>query len=109
MRARLADEKFGVLTEIDLQVTLKEKLGVDRKPYLILGACNAPLAHQALEIEPPIGAFLPCNITVFEGDDGATYVQAIRPDRLFGLIDEPGVSALADEVGARLQRVLAAL
>lgn len=108
-RAALAAEGFGVLTEIDVQATLKKKLDVDRRPYLILGACNPPLAHRALEAEPPIGVFLPCNVNVFEGDDGQIYVQAVRPETMFTLIDHPGVAGIAREVGERLERVLAAI
>ena len=108
-REALATEGFGVLTEIDVQATLKKKLGVDRKPYLILGACNPSLAHRALEVEPAIGVLLPCNVTVFEGDDGATYVQAIRPKAMFEVVDNPDVKPIADEVEARLERVLSAL
>ena len=109
VKARLADEGFGVLSEIDVQATLKKKLGVDRAPYVILGACNPQLAHQALEAEPSLGVFLPCNVDVFQGEAGATYVQAVRPDVMFGLVDNPGVKPIAAEVNTRLQRVLAAL
>lgn len=108
-REALAHEGFGVLTEIDVQATLKKKLGIDRKPYLILGACNPPLAHKALEAEPAIGVLLPCNVTVFAGEDGATYVQAIKPEAMFGLIDNTGVRPIAHEVDERLRRVLDAL
>jgi uncharacterized protein (DUF302 family) len=109
VRELLAEEGFGVLTEIDVQATLKKKLGVDRRPYVILGACNPTLAHQALEAEPAIGVMLPCNVDVFEGEDGATYVQAVRPDVMFRLVDNPAVKPIAAEVDKRLQRVLAAL
>jgi uncharacterized protein (DUF302 family) len=109
VREALASEGFGVLTEIDIQATLKKKLGVERKPYLILGACNPPLAHRALEVEPPMGLFLPCNVDVFEGDDGAVYVQTPRPLVMFGLVGNPEVQPIAAEIDAKLQRVLGAL
>ena len=109
VREALAREGFGVLTEIDVQATLKKKLGVERKPYVILGACNPALAHKALEAEPAIGVLLPCNVDVFEGDDGGTYVQAVRPQALFRIVENPSVKPIADDVDARLQRVLAAL
>lgn len=109
VRDALGTEGFGVLTEIDMQATLKKKLGVDRKPYLILGACNPPLAHRALEAEPPIGLFLPCNVDVFEGADGAVYVQMPKPLVMFGLVSNPEVQPIAVEVDAKLQRVLKAL
>ena len=105
-REALATEGFGVLTEIDVQATLKKKLGVDRKPYLILGACNPPLAHQALEAEPPIGVFLPCNVDVFEGDDGAVYVQTPKPTIMFNLVGNAEVRPIAEDVDGRLRRVL---
>lgn len=108
-REALAAEGFGVLTEIDVQATLKKKLGIDGKPYLILGACNPPLAHRALEAEPPIGVLLPCNVTVFEGADGATWVQAIKPEEMFGLVGNPAVQPVAGQVARRLERVLAAI
>ncbi len=109
VREALAKEGFGVLTEIDVQATLREKLGVEEEPYTILGACNPPLAHKALDAEAPVGVFLPCNVDVFQGDDGATYVQTIRPVKLFGLVGNPKLEPIAAEVEARLQRVLEAL
>ena len=108
-RETLAAEGFGVLTEIDVQATLKKKLGIARKPYLILGACNPSLAHRALEAEPSLGVFLPCNVTVFEGDDGATWVQAIKPGAMFGMVDNPAIGPIAAEAGQRLERALNAL
>jgi uncharacterized protein (DUF302 family) len=109
VREALAAEGFGVLTEIDVQATLKKKIGVDRKPYLILGACNPALANRALEVEPPMGVFLPCNVDVFEGDDGAVYVQTPKPTVMFGLIKNPKVQPIAEEVDAKLRRVIEGL
>ena len=109
VREALAKEGFGVLTEIDVQAVLKKKLNIDRRPYLILGACNPSLSHQALEAEPPVGVFLPCNVDVFEGDDGATYVQTVRPVKMFGMIANPKLQPVAEEVDARVRRVLDAL
>lgn len=108
-RDALAKEGFGVLTEIDVQATLKKKLGVERKPYLILGACNPQLANRTLEAEPAVGVLLPCNVTIFEGEDGATVVQVIKPAAMFSVVNNPNVKAIADEVGERLERVLASL
>lgn len=109
VRAALPAEGFGVLTEIDVQATLKKKLDVDRKPYLILGACSPKHANQALTVEPPIGVFLPCNIDVFEGDDGATYVQSVQPEKMFGMVGNPDLEPIAAEVGVALRRVLDSL
>jgi len=109
VREALAKEGFGVLTEIDVQAVLKKKLNVDRRPYLILGACNPSLSHRALEAEPPVGVFLPCNVDVFEGDDGATYVQTVQPAKMFGMIANPRLRPIAEEVDARLRRVLDSL
>ncbi len=106
VRERLAAEGFGVLTEIDVKATLEKKLGVTRKPYVILGACNPALAHQALEAEPSIGVLLPCNVDVFVGDDGATWVQSIQPTKLFELVANPAVAPIAADVSARLRRVI---
>ena len=106
VRQALAAEGFGVLTEIDIQATLKKKLGVERRPYLILGACNPPLAHRALQAEPPIGVFLPCNVDIFEGDDGVVYVQTPRPIVMFDLVGNPAIKPIAEEVDLKLRNAL---
>jgi uncharacterized protein (DUF302 family) len=108
VRAALSDEGFGVLTEINVQATLNKKLGVQTRPYLILGACNPPLAHQALQAEPAIGVLLPCNVVVAGAEDGVT-VAAIDPIAMFSIVGREDVAPLANEVKARLERVLAAL
>lgn len=106
VRTALAEEGFGVLTEIDVQATLKKKLDVDRRPYVILGACSPPLANRALEVELPIGLLLPCNVTIFEGEEGQVYVQAINPAVMFEVVENPEVVGVATEVGERLQAAL---
>lgn len=105
----LAKEGFGVLTEIDVAATLKKKLGKDMPPYKILGACNPPLAHRAIEAEPPIGALLPCNVVVRQGPSGETLVEMMDPQAVMQLVDRAEVGQIAAEVRARLERVLAAL
>jgi uncharacterized protein (DUF302 family) len=102
----LGKEGFGVLTEIDVAATLKKKLGVDTKPYNILGACNPQLAHQAMQAEPQIGALLPCNVVVRVDDAGATRVEIMDPDAVLQLVGRPEVAAIAGEVRSRLERVL---
>jgi uncharacterized protein (DUF302 family) len=109
VRELLAGEGFGVLTEIDVKATLKKKLDLDFKRYVILGACNPPLAHRALEAEPDIGVLLPCNVCVSELDGGGTRVAAMNPVAAFNLIDNPGVAPIADDVRGRLQRVVDAI
>jgi len=104
-RMALAAEGFGVLTEIDVQATMKEKLGVDREPYVILGACNPPLAHRALEAELQLGALLPCNVVVFT-QDGTTHVSAVSAEKMLGMVGNPGLEPVAREAGERLGRVL---
>jgi len=105
----LAKEGFGVLTEIDVQATLKKKLGIERAPYRILGACNPQFAAQALEAEPQIGALLPCNVVVRQDAAGATLVEFMDPDAVLQLVQRPEVGKIAAEVRARLELVMAAL
>ena len=107
--ALLADEGFGVLTEIDVKATLKKRLGLDFRRYVILGACNPQLAHRALEAEPAIGVLLPCNVVVTEREGGGSTVLAFRPEVAFTLVDNPAAGPLAREVESRLERVLSRL
>lgn len=107
----LQEEGFGVLTQIDVKATLKEKLGADFRPYMILGACNPVLAHQALTSEPQVGALLPCNVTVEETEKG-TLVSIINPEAMLGfpsLSENAPVHEVAAEAKTRLTRVLEAL
>ena len=108
-RAALATQGFGVLTEIDVQATLKKKLGADMPPYRILGACNPALAHRALTAEPSIGVLLPCNVVVREDPSGSVRVEFMDPSAVLDLVDRPEIAQLAGEVRQRLERVMAAL
>ena len=105
----LGKEGFGVLTEIDVKATLKKKLDVDFRNYVILGACNPPLAHRALSAEAGIGLLLPCNVVVTEEDDGSAVVSAIDPVKQFVVVGRPDVEPLAREVADKLKRVLASI
>jgi uncharacterized protein (DUF302 family) len=104
--AALKEEGFGVLMTLDLQATLRQKLGVERPPYTILGACNPALANEALAAEPEIGLLLPCNVVVYADADGGTVVSAVDPEALFAVVRRDDLAPLAHEVGARLQRAL---
>lgn len=107
--AALKAEGFGALSDIDIQKAMKEKLGKDMPPYRILGACNPPLAHQALQADPEIGLLLPCNVTVRQGDGDQVVVGFLDPQVMVQLTDNPGVKGVADDAGDRLARVREAL
>ncbi len=107
--AALQEEGFGVLTEIDVQATMKKKLDIDFRPYRILGACNPPFAHKALEAEDKIGTMLPCNVIVQQTAPDKSEVAAVNPIASMQAVNNPALEGVAKEVTARLQRVIAAL
>ena len=105
VREELADEGFGVLCEVDVQATLKNKLGVDREPYLILGACNPQLAHGALNAESELGVLLPCNVVIYR-EDGETHISAVNAEQMLSLVGNDELSETAAEVCRRLASVV---
>ncbi|MGI8697809.1 MAG: DUF302 domain-containing protein [Mycobacteriales bacterium] len=105
-REALAEQGFGVLTEIDVQATLKDKRGLEMEPYVILGACNPDLAHQALEVDRSIGVLLPCNVVVSAREGGGSTVAILDPQLMASVTELPAVRPLADEASRRLQTVL---
>ena len=109
VREALQEEGFGILTEIDVAATLKKKLDVEFPPYEILGACNPPMAHQALQAEVDVGLLLPCNVVVRALEDGRTVVEALDPVKQLSVADNPDLPALAEEVRSRMARVIAAI
>ena len=107
--AALADEGFGVLSDINVAATLKKKLDKDMPPYRILGACNPTLAHQAISAVPEIGLLLPCNVLVRQDDSGTVHVSFMDPGAVMGLVDDEDVLPLAAAVREKLDRVMSAL
>lgn len=107
--AALKTEGFGVLTEIDVKHTLKQKLDVDFRPYKILGACNPSLAHRALTIAPEIGLLLPCNVVVSQGEKGKVTISLVDPLAMMGVVTNHALHPIAEEAAERLQRVADAL
>jgi uncharacterized protein (DUF302 family) len=103
----LQDEGFGILCDIDVKTTLKEKLDIDVDQYRILGACNPPLAHEGLIEEPDLGALLPCNVVVYETDGGDVVVSAVDPQQLVAITENSELDEIATEVHERFERVLA--
>lgn len=101
----LKEEGFGIISEIDVQTTMKNKLNIEHKPYTILGACNPALAHQAITFEPDIGLLLPCNVVVRENDNAEMVVAFMDPETVLGIIDSDEIKSLGKEVRVKLQNV----
>jgi uncharacterized protein (DUF302 family) len=109
VREALKGQGFGVITEIDAKKVLKEKLGINRSRYLILGACNPNYAHTALELEPELGTLLPCNVVIYEREDGRAVVTAMDPEAALKLVGNPKVEEIGREVRKRIQAALEAV
>ncbi len=109
IKEALQKEGFGILTEIDVKATLKKKLDVDYKPYIILGACNPNLAYQGLQAEPELGLLLPCNVIVYDNGDGTSTVSIVDPIQMLGVVANPALQPIAEEANTRLRRALESL
>ena len=109
IKQALQSEGFGILSEIDVAATLKKKLGVDYKPYIILGACNPNLAYQGLQSEPELGLLLPCNVIVYDNGDGSSTVSIVDPIQMLGVVANPALQPIAEEANRRLRRALESL
>jgi uncharacterized protein (DUF302 family) len=109
VRAALKEQGFGVLTEIDVKATLKAKIGEDVPPYIILGACNPPLAHRAITANPEVGMLLPCNVVVRETAGGGVVVEAMDPVAAMSIVQDEAVKAVAVEARDKLEKALTAL
>lgn len=107
--AALKEQGFGVLTEIDVRATLKKKLDVDFQSYIILGACNPPLAHKALSVDPTVGLMLPCNVVVYENTDGSSTISALNPMAAIGVVGNPSLDETAAIATAKLTAVISKL
>ncbi len=105
VRGLLQEAGYGILSEIDVKAKLEEKLGIEREPYLILGACNPPLANEGLEAEPDLGALLPCNVVVYE-KEGRTRVAAVEPGTMLSVVGNEKLGPIAEQVRADLTRVV---
>jgi len=105
VRTELKEEGFGVLCEIDVRATLNEKLGAEMEPYVVLGACNPPLAHQALDTEPDLGTLLPCNVAIYERE-GEIHISAIDAERMLSIVGNDQLAPIAAQVRDKLARVL---
>jgi uncharacterized protein (DUF302 family) len=106
-KAALKEQGFGVLTEIDVRKTMQEKLGAEFRPYVILGACNPPLAHRALSADLGIGLLLPCNVVVYDDGDGRCAVEAMDPEAALGIVGgDPAIAAVAREAKAKLRAAI---
>lgn len=109
-RAALKEEGFGILSEIDVRKAMKEKLDADFRPYVILGACNPPLAHRALQADLGIGLLLPCNVVVYDNGDGTSSVEAMDPEAALGIVgDNPAIAEVAQDAKSRLRRAVDSL
>ena len=109
VEAALKEQGFGVLTRIDVSETLKAKIGRDFRPYVILGACNPPLAHKALTVESQIGLLLPCNVVVQEASEGGVTISIADPRAMFSLVNNPRLAPIVEDADQRLRRVIASL